>query len=55
VRRAEIVNRQDEQKLQQHSEIADVTHQLEINRARFEEDFRQNQERIARALRQRLE
>lgn len=52
LRRAEIVNRLDEQKLQHRNEITDVQHQLGINRARFEEEFHQNQRRFGASLEQ---
>lgn len=45
-RRAEILNRLDEQKLRHQSELADVQAELEQNRARFEEDMRQQKERF---------
>jgi hypothetical protein len=51
-RRAEILNRLDEQKLQHRSEITDVQYQLQINRAKFEEDFYQNRRRFTASLEQ---
>ncbi|MEO8353402.1 MAG: SPFH domain-containing protein [Chthoniobacteraceae bacterium] len=51
LRRAEIMNRLDEQRFRHRDEIVDVHHQLEINRAKFQEDFRQNKLRIEEALR----
>jgi hypothetical protein len=41
-RRAEILNRLDEQRLRHTDEITDVHHQLEISRAKFIEEFEQN-------------
>ncbi|PYL60178.1 MAG: hypothetical protein DMF24_10895 [Verrucomicrobia bacterium] len=52
VRRAEILNRLDEQKLTHRNEIVDVQHQLQIHRAKFEEDFYQNQRRFGASLEQ---
>ena len=52
LRRAEILNRMDEQKLRHRDEITDVQHQLSINRAKFEEDFYQNQRRFGASLEQ---
>lgn len=46
-RRAEILNRLDEQKLQHQSALADAQHGLEVNRLQFEEDIRQQKERFA--------
>lgn len=45
-RRAEILNRLDEQKLQHQSALADAQHGLEVNRLKFEEDIRQQKERF---------
>ena len=45
-RRAEILNRLDEQKLRHQSEIADARHGIELKRVQFEEDIRQQQERF---------
>jgi hypothetical protein len=52
LRRAEILNRLDEQKLRHRDEIGDVQHQLSINRSKFEEDFYQNQRRFGASLEQ---
>lgn len=52
LRRAEILNRQDERGLQRDDEISDVHHQLEINRAKFESEFEHNSRRIAASLKQ---
>jgi len=52
LRRAEILTRLDEQKLQHHSQIADVRHEIDINRAKFEEEFRQSQQRFGATLEQ---
>ncbi len=46
-RRAEILNRLDEQKLRHQSELADVQSELEQKRARFEEDMRQQRARVS--------
>ncbi len=52
LRRAEILTRLDEQKLRHHSEISDVRHEIDINRTKFEEEFRQNQQRFGATLQQ---
>jgi hypothetical protein len=51
-RRAEILTRLDEQKLRHRDEIGEVQHQLQINRAKYEEDFYQNQRRFGATLEQ---
>lgn len=45
-RRAEIVNRLDEQKLTHQSEIADTMQKIELRRVEFAEDMRQQHERF---------
>ena len=45
-RRAEIINRLDEQKLTHQSEIADAMQKIELRRAEFAEDMRQQRERF---------
>jgi hypothetical protein len=51
-RRAEILTRLAEQKLRHRDDIGEVQHQLQINRAKFEEDFYQNQRRFGATLEQ---
>ncbi len=45
-RRAEILNRLDEQKLRHQSEIADAVHGVELRKVEFAEDMRQQRERF---------
>lgn len=45
-RRTEIINRLDEQKLRHQSEISDAVHGIELRRAEFAEDMRQQHERF---------
>lgn len=46
LRRAEIVNRLDEQKLRHQAEMADVQHELEINQRKFTQDIGQQEVRF---------
>jgi len=48
-RRAEIVNRLDEQKLRHQSEIADAMQTVELRKVEYAEDMRQQRERFIRA------
>lgn len=54
-RRAEIVNRLDEQKLRHSSEIADAMHGVEIRKVEFTEDMRQQRERFRAAQDQQVD
>ena len=45
-RRAEILNRLDEQKLRHQSELGDFQHGLELKKVQFEEDIRQQRTRF---------
>jgi len=45
-RRTEIINRLDEQKLRHQSEISDAMHAIDLRRAEFAEDMRQQHERF---------
>jgi hypothetical protein len=53
-RRAEVLNRLDEQTLRQKSELADVHHELEINRTRFEEEMRRQRSQFQAAQEQQV-
>lgn len=46
-RRAEIVNRLDEQKLRHQSDLAEVQHELEVNQLKFTQDVGQQEVRFA--------
>ena len=53
LRRAEILNRLDEQRHRQVGEVAEARHGIELKRLQFEEDSRQQQERFRLAQEQR--
>lgn len=53
-RRAEILNRLDEQKLRHQSEISDAMHGVELRKVEFTEDMRQQRERFAAAQEQQV-
>lgn len=54
-RRAEIVNRLDEQKLRHSSELADAMHAVELRKVEFAEDMRQQRERFQASQAQQVE
>ena len=54
LRRAEIVNRLDEQKLRHESELADVSAEITRQSLRFEEDIRQQKVRFGTGLEQQV-
>lgn len=54
LRRAEIGNRLDEQKLRHESEMLDIRHELAGARLRFEEELRQQHERFRAGLEQQV-
>lgn len=53
-RRAEILNRLDEQKLRHQSEIADAMNRVELRKVEFAEDMRQQRERFGTAQEQQV-
>ena len=54
LRRTEISNRLDEQKLRHESEMLDIRHELAGARLRFEEELRQQHERFRAGLEQQV-
>ncbi len=54
LRRSEIVNRLDDQKLKHESEFAEVAAEIERNKLRFEEDLRQQKARFGTGLDQQV-
>ena len=54
-RRAEILNRLDEQKLRHQSEIADAMNRVDLRKVEFAEDMRQQRERFATAQSQQVD
>lgn len=54
-RRAEIMNRLDEQKLTHQSQIADAMHGVELRKVEFAEDMRQQRERFRAAQEQQVD